>query len=174
VPGAGGGGKRLASTALVGKNEAREDGAMRGQILGVDRRTGEGQVSGEDGRRYAFHREDWAHDRAPAVGLLVDFAADADRARSIFPVPGGGLPATAAAAPPGTDRNRVVAAVLAFFLGTLGVHRFYLGRVGSGIAMLVLSVTVVGLLLTGPWALIDMIRYLVMSDAEFAARYPRA
>ena len=39
--------------------------------------------------------------------------------------------------------------------------------------MLVLTCTVVGLLLTVPWALIDMIRYLAMSDREFASRYPR-
>jgi hypothetical protein len=39
--------------------------------------------------------------------------------------------------------------------------------------MLVLTCTIVGLFVTGLWALIDSIRYLVMSDAEFAARYPR-
>ena len=43
----------------------------------------------------------------------------------------------------------------------------------NGIAMLLLSCTVIGLLLTVPWALIDMIRFLVMSDREFANRYPR-
>jgi hypothetical protein len=37
--------------------------------------------------------------------------------------------------------------------------------------MLILSCTFVGLILTVPWAIIDMIRYLVMSDREFAARY---
>jgi TM2 domain-containing membrane protein YozV len=63
--------------------------------------------------------------------------------------------------------------LLAFFIGTLGIHRFYLGRTGSGIVMLILSITLVGLLVTAPWALIDMVRYLVMSDEEFAARYQR-
>ncbi len=37
-----------------------------------------------------------------------------------------------------------IAYVLAIFLGTLGIHRFYLGRVGSAIAMLALT------LLSGP------------------------
>jgi hypothetical protein len=32
---------------------------------------------------------------------------------------------------------------------------------------------VIGLLATVPWALIDMIRYLIMSDREFAERYAR-
>ncbi|HYG47759.1 MAG TPA: TM2 domain-containing protein, partial [Allosphingosinicella sp.] len=71
------------------------------------------------------------------------------------------------------DRNKYIAALIAFLIGPLGIHRFYLGRTGSGIAMLILSCTVIGLLLTVPWALIDMIRYLVMSDREFAQRYAR-
>lgn len=33
-----------------------------------------------------------------------------------------------------------LAYVLWFFLGWIGVHRFYLGRTGSGIALLVLSI----------------------------------
>ena len=155
-------------------------GFMRGQILGVDRRTGEGLVSGDDGRRYTFRPDDWAHRGEPAVGAYVDFDADQNQARSIFPVPAApqavAQPANAAMAMPGgpiTDRNKYIAAILAFFFGTLGIHRFYLGRTGSGIAMLVLTCTIVGLLVTGLWALIDSIRYLVMSDAEFAARYPR-
>ena len=151
---------------------------MRGQILGVDARTGDGMVAGEDGRRYAFRPEDWADRGEPAIGLQVDFEADANRARSLFPVPDvSGVPAALplSAAPPQrarhSDRNKVVAALLAFFIGTLGVHRFYLGRNGSGLVMLVLSLTVVGLLITLPWSLIDMIRYLGIPDDEFAARY---
>ncbi|MBB4617645.1 TM2 domain-containing protein [Sphingomonas abaci] len=153
---------------------------MRGQILGVDRRTGEGLVSGDDGRRYTFRPDDWAHQGEPSVGAYVDFDAEQSRARSIFPVPAApqavAPPAVGAVAMPGgpvTDRNKYIAAILAFLFGTLGIHRFYLGRTGSGIAMLVLTCTVVGLLVTGLWALVDCIRHLVMSDAAFAARYPR-
>lgn len=148
---------------------------MRGQILGVDRRTGEGLVAGDDGRRYAFRQADWAARGEPAVGLQVDFEAEQNRALSVFPVPGTALPASAAAPAVGggSDRNKYVAALLAFFLGTLGVHRFYLGRIGSGIAMLVLTCTLFGLIVSAPWALIDMVRYLMMSDREFAERYAR-
>jgi len=149
---------------------------MRGQVLGVDARTGNGIVSGDDGRRYSFKPEDWAARGEPAVGLYVDFETEDNRALTLFPVPGS-VAAAPAAAPasraPENDRNKIVAAILALLLGPLGIHRFYLGRTGTGIVMLVLSCTIVGLLATGPWAFVDMIRYLMMSDREFAARYPR-
>jgi TM2 domain-containing membrane protein YozV len=146
---------------------------MRGQILGVDQRTGEGVVAGDDGARYTFRQDDWSGSGGPAIGLQVDFETDAKRARSLFPVPGA-APVRAAAPAPSTDRNKYVAAILAFFLGVLGIHRFYLGRTGSGIAMLVLTMTLIGILVTSVWALVDTVRYLVMSDREFALRYERA
>jgi TM2 domain-containing membrane protein YozV len=149
---------------------------MRGQVLGVDTRTGDGIVAGEDGRRYAFRPIDWASRGEPAVGIYVDFESDGSRALSIFPVPQA-VPASAASAiaerSEQSDRNKYVAAVIAFLLGPLGIHRFYLGRTGSAIAMLVLSCTVIGLFVSVPWAFIDMIRYLMMSDREFADRYRR-
>lgn len=148
---------------------------MRGQVLGVDTRTGDGIVAGDDGRRYRFRPKDWAARGEPAVGLEVDFEVESDRALSIFPVPGSTPAPVSASVPavPETDRNKYVAAVIAFLLGPLGIHRFYLGRAGTGILMLLLSCTVVGLLVSVPWAFIDMIRYLVMSDREFAVRYAR-
>ncbi|HEY0084748.1 MAG TPA: TM2 domain-containing protein [Allosphingosinicella sp.] len=153
---------------------------MRGQVLGVDTRTGHGKIAGDDGTRYSFTPEDWAHRGEPAVGMYVDFETEETRALTIFPVP-----SKEPAAAPGTitlphrpvpaehDRNKIVAALLAFFLGPLGIHRFYLGRTGSGIVMLVLTCTIVGLLVTGIWAFVDFIRYLIMSDREFAERYAR-
>ncbi len=147
---------------------------MRGQVLGVDVRTGEGLVSGDDGRRYRFAQQDWAAAGEPAIGMAVDFDSRDDRAIGVFPLPDSrGVASHAPEPAPVTDRNRYVAALLAFLLGTLGIHRFYLGRTGSGIAMLILTCTVVGLLVTGIWAFVDMIRYLLMSDREFAYRYPR-
>lgn len=151
---------------------------MRGQILGVDTRTGDGVVAGDDGQRYRFQPVDWAHRGEPAIGLKVDFDVMDGRATSIFPLPSDRAPVAAGAAMPAqpvvySDRNKIVAALLAFFLGTLGIHRFYLGRTGSAVLMLVLSITLLGLIITGPWALIDMIRYLLMSDREFAERYAR-
>jgi TM2 domain-containing membrane protein YozV len=149
---------------------------MRGQVLGVDTRTGEGKVAGDDGRRYTFTPADWAHRGEPSVGMYVDFETEQDRALTIFPVPGSSPVAVQVAGAPAigrSDRNRYIAAVIAFIVGPLGIHRFYLGRTGSGIAMLVLSCTLVGLIISAPWALIDMVRYLIMSDREFQERYAR-
>ncbi|WP_114952816.1 TM2 domain-containing protein [Sphingosinicella terrae] len=152
---------------------------MRGQVLGVDTRTGDGIVAGNDGRRYRFRPADWAHRGEPAIGMVVDFEAEENRALSLFPVPGATpapVPAAAAAAalaPAQGDRNKYVAAVIAFLLGPLGIHRFYLGRIGTGVLMLILTCTVFGLLLSIPWAFVDMIRYLIMSDREFERRYGR-
>ena len=151
---------------------------MRGQVLGVDRRTGDGIVSGEDGRRYSFKPDDWAAKGEPAIGMEVDFEAHETRALALFPVPGtSAAPAPVASRPPAaerSDRNKYVAAALAFFLGVIGIHRFYLGRNGSAVLMIVISATVVGLLVTSLWAFIDMVRYLIMSDAEFDHRYARS
>lgn len=146
---------------------------MRGQVLGVDARTGEGLVAGDDGRRYTFAPADWAHRGEPAIGAMVDFDTQENRALSVYPVPGPAAVPVAPARPVASDRNKYVAAVIAFLIGTLGIHRFYLGRTGSGIAMLILSCTIIGLCITVPWAFIDMVRYLVMSDEAFAERYAR-
>lgn len=37
-----------------------------------------------------------------------------------------------------SEKSKIVAAVLAFFLGGFGIHRFYVGKIGSGLVMLIL------------------------------------
>ena len=57
------------------------------------------------------------------------------------------------------NRRAVGTAYLLFFtgmLGLLGAHRFYLGRTVSAVLMLVLTLTILGLIITIPWALIDL------------------
>ena len=154
-------------------NRTRGKREMRGQVLGVDRTSGEGQISGEDGHRYTFRPGDWSDEKGPVVGARIDFTTEGTRALRIFRLPDADQPVASRRQPAASDRNRVVAALLAFFLGIFGIHRFYLGQNGSGLLMLIVSATVVGLIVTGIWAFIDTIRYLVMSDAEFDQRYAR-
>jgi uncharacterized OB-fold protein len=64
-------------------------------------------------------------------------------------------------------KSRVAAALLAFFLGGLGVHKFYLGRVGQGILYLLFCWTFIPSII----AFVEFILYLCMSDAAFAEKY---
>jgi TM2 domain-containing membrane protein YozV len=61
-----------------------------------------------------------------------------------------------------SDKSNTVALLLCFFVGFLGVHRFYVGKVGTGILQLV----TLGAL--GIWALIDfiMIAMQKFTDSE--------
>lgn len=54
-----------------------------------------------------------------------------------------------------SDKTMVAAALLCFFLGSFGFHRFYVGKVGTGILMLL----TLGLL--GIWTLIDFVMIIV-------------
>ncbi len=50
-----------------------------------------------------------------------------------------------------SQKSRLVALLLCFFIGVFGLHRFYVGKVGTGILMIL---TLGGL---GLWVLIDLI-----------------
>jgi TM2 domain-containing membrane protein YozV len=54
-----------------------------------------------------------------------------------------------------SPKSWIAALLLCFFLGSLGVHRFYVGKVGTGILMLV----TLGAL--GIWTLIDLIVIII-------------
>jgi TM2 domain-containing membrane protein YozV len=52
-------------------------------------------------------------------------------------------------------KTPLVAYILWFFVGLFGGHNFYLNRKGVAIAQLILSLTVVGMLITVVWVLVD-------------------
>lgn len=60
-----------------------------------------------------------------------------------------------------SEKKRLVALLLCFFLGGLGVHRFYVGKIGTGILQIV---TLGGFF--GIWVLIDLIMIIVGKFAD--------
>jgi TM2 domain-containing membrane protein YozV len=56
-------------------------------------------------------------------------------------------------------KQMLVGILLALFVGTLGIHNFYLGHTGRGIAQLLITVLTfgIGALITWPWSLIELI-----------------
>lgn len=140
---------------------------MRGKILAFDYRSGEGHITGDDGRRYRFATGEWKPHAAPAPGVAVDFETQGNEALAIYSVGRTLVPG---------DKSRIAAALLAFFLGAIGIHKFYLNKSGAGLTMLLISVF--GLILAGlPTAVmgliafIEAIIYLFRSDEEFDRLY---
>ena len=61
---------------------------------------------------------------------------------------------------PATDKRILPAFLLCFFVGLFGAHRFYVGKVGTGIAQIF---TIGGL---GIWTLIDLIMIITGSFTD--------
>ena len=146
---------------------------MRGTILAFDFRTAEGKISGEDGVRYSFVGREWHGDRQPRANQQVDFEISdfATSATAIYPLRtslnGGTL---------GTHRSRIAAALLAFFLGFLGAHKFYMGKMGAGAVMLVIAIfgsvlAAIPTLVIAVIALVECVIYLSMTDEAFVETY---
>lgn len=64
-------------------------------------------------------------------------------------------------------KNKVIAAILSFLLGWIGIHKFYLGQPVQGIVYLCLFWTGIPLLIS----LIEGLIYLFTSDHIFARKY---
>lgn len=61
-----------------------------------------------------------------------------------------------------SEKSFAAAAILCFLLGSLGVHRFYVGKTGTGILMLLTGGG------CGIWTLVDMIKIITgnFTDSE--------
>ena len=66
-------------------------------------------------------------------------------------------------------KNKTTAAILAFFLGGIGIHRFYLNQIGYGFLYLIFCWTFIPAFI----ALIDFIVFLTMSEQVFNLKYNR-
>jgi TM2 domain-containing membrane protein YozV len=96
---------------------------------------------------------------APAQQTIINMAPP-PQAAPAAPVAAGVSP-----------KSKTAAALLAFFLGQLGIHRFYAGKVGTAIVMLLLTIIgyatiIIGvgifvLIAVGIWILVDFIMILM-------------
>lgn len=79
----------------------------------------------------------------------------------------------------GAQKSKICAALLAFFLGGLGIHNFYLGYTGKAVAQLlltifgsILAVFIIGFFMVaavGIWTLVEFIMILtgsINTDAQ--------
>jgi len=53
------------------------------------------------------------------------------------------------------EKSRTTYVLLGIFLGSLGVHNFYAKRTGCAVAQLILGLTLFGMIVTGPWSIIE-------------------
>ena len=64
-------------------------------------------------------------------------------------------------------KSKLAAALFALFLGGIGIHKFYLGKVGWGIAYLLFCWTFIPAIV----AFVEAILLFVMSDEEFNRKF---
>lgn len=67
-------------------------------------------------------------------------------------------------------KDKIAAGLFGLFLGTLGLHHFYLGSPGSGLIYLLLTVLTCGLL-SVVGGIVEGFLLLFMTDEEFDERY---
>lgn len=145
---------------------------MRGEVLAFNAQTSTGLITSDEGTRYEFAGSDVPeHFSMIKEGAIVDFTPEDARATSIYVInrAQSGLLSD-------NRKEKIVAALLAFFLGGLGIHKFYLGKKNAGIIMLVASLGGVILLfiptvVMSIIAFIEAIIYLVKSEDEFQRDY---
>lgn len=146
---------------------------MRGTILGFDAQTGDGMISGDDGVRYPITKSSLgAGVFALRAGNDVDFELDNDdQAIGVYVI----TPKSTSSVTPGGS-EKITASLLAFFLGGLGVHKFFLGTNSSGIIMLLISLVGWPLLfipnfIVAAIGFIEGIIYISKTDEDFYNTY---
>ena len=75
-----------------------------------------------------------------------------------------------------SEKSKIAAGLLAIFLGSLGIHKFYLGYAKEGLTMLLVTIFGsilfgLGAIAMGIVALVEGVLYLTKSDVEFDAVY---
>ena len=105
---------------------------MEGKIIHVATNADDGFLRAEDGNRYPYSFAAWASPHTPAIGSLVDFEIEGERATSVYGVPGAEHANYSDGATP--PRRRIFALAIAGGLAALalgGVFAFNSGAFSS-------------------------------------------
>jgi len=142
---------------------------MKGSVLDFNEKEGTGMISGNDGNRYSFSVDDVKGDAKISRASSVDFSVEGGSAKEIYRAVG-------AVEGFSGDKNKVVAGLLALFIGWLGIHKFYLGKKSAGIIMLVVSLlgfVLLGIptMIIGLIAFVEAIIYFLKPVDEFQRLY---
>jgi TM2 domain-containing membrane protein YozV len=75
--------------------------------------------------------------------------------------------------PEDVSSQKMVAGILGILIGSLGIHKFYLGMTGAGLTMLLVTVLTCGIggMVMGIIGLVEGIMYLIKSDEDFYQTY---
>ena len=139
---------------------------MKGKILDYNIQESTGVISGDDGKRYTFSTLQWKSNKSPIINQLVDFSINEDKAEAVYLQQNNS----------DSSKSKIIAGILALFLGGLGVHKFYLGCTTSGIIMLIVFLfgfIVLGIpsFIIAIIAFIEALIYFFKSDEAFEEIY---
>lgn len=142
---------------------------MQGTVLSYNEEDGTGIISGEDGNRYPYSMSDVQGDSKIARASKVDFVVGDGDAKEIYKAVGSIESFSG-------EKNKIVAGLLALFLGSLGIHKFYLGRMKQGVIMVVvffLGFILLGIpsMIIGIIAFVEAIIYFLKPEDEFQRLY---
>ena len=70
-----------------------------------------------------------------------------------------------------SEKSILVCLLLLIFLGLIGTHKFYVGRILSVIILLIFSITVIGLIVSAVILLIDLINLLSENFRDSEGKY---
>ncbi len=73
------------------------------------------------------------------------------------------------AQPPVPSKSKIAAGILAILLGGLGIHKFYLGKIGMGILYILFCWTYIPAII----GVVEGIIYLTASDEKFYYKYDK-
>ena len=163
-------GVRLNEPATNGEATTASTQTLKGRVLAFDWRVGTGVISGDDRKKYQFAGMDWRPSYSPQKGMAIVFVPDGSRAREVYAI-------SVAPSQSIQQKSKVVAGLLAVFLGWVGIHKFYLGYYRPGFVLLLVGAigwgtgTVILGLPAVAVGIVEGVIYLTKSDEEFERIY---